>query len=171
MLFLMVQIRTSSVTPSPASRAASEPWDMYFEIVPLVAATAFTAYRFSLYWTHRSSRRFVPLVHVGDLAAKLQTPIRKRFCWSMCAARLLRPRRRPHSRRDPARAQQPVRGNQTTSPGTKTSTCTALDRRATSVRVARLLREQGSVSSSSSVRLRAWRKAGKSGRAGYPSPI
>ncbi len=45
-----------------------------FEIVALVAAIAFTAYRFSLYWTHRKYRRVVPLVHVGDLAAKLQTP-------------------------------------------------------------------------------------------------
>lgn len=45
-----------------------------FEIVVLVAAIAFTAYRFSLYWTHRKYRRVVPLIHVGDLAAKLQTP-------------------------------------------------------------------------------------------------
>jgi membrane protein DedA with SNARE-associated domain len=42
------------------------------EIVVIIAALAFTAYRVSLYWKHRVYR-IVPRIQVAELAAKLQT--------------------------------------------------------------------------------------------------
>jgi len=42
------------------------------EIVVIIAAIAFTAYRVSLYWKHRVYR-IVPRIQVAELAAKLQT--------------------------------------------------------------------------------------------------
>jgi hypothetical protein len=42
------------------------------EIVVIIAAIAFTAYRVSLYWKHRVYR-IVPRIQVAELAAKLKT--------------------------------------------------------------------------------------------------
>jgi membrane protein DedA with SNARE-associated domain len=48
------------------------------EIVVVLAAIAFTAYRVSLYWKHRVYR-IVPRIQVGELAAKLQTQYSERI--------------------------------------------------------------------------------------------
>jgi membrane protein DedA with SNARE-associated domain len=48
------------------------------EIVVIIAATAFSAYRFSLYWKHRADR-IVPRVQVAELAAKLHTQYAERI--------------------------------------------------------------------------------------------
>jgi hypothetical protein len=42
------------------------------EIVVIIAAIAFSIYRFSLYWRHRADS-IVPRIQVAELAAKLQT--------------------------------------------------------------------------------------------------
>ena len=48
-----------------------------FEIVVVIAAIAFTAYRISLYWKHRADR-IVPRIQVTELAAKLQSEYAER---------------------------------------------------------------------------------------------
>jgi membrane protein DedA with SNARE-associated domain len=47
------------------------------EIVVVIAAIAFTAYRISLYWKHRADR-IVPRIQVTELAAKLQSEYAER---------------------------------------------------------------------------------------------
>jgi membrane protein DedA with SNARE-associated domain len=48
------------------------------EIVVVIAASAFTAYRISLYWKHRADR-IVPRIQVTELAAKLQSEYAERI--------------------------------------------------------------------------------------------
>src|SRR5215469_5315381 len=48
------------------------------EIVVVIAAIAFTAYRISLYWKHRADR-IVPRIQVTELAAKLQSEYAERI--------------------------------------------------------------------------------------------
>jgi hypothetical protein len=48
------------------------------EIVVVIAAGAFTAYRISLYWKHRADR-IAPRIQVAELAAKLQSEYAERI--------------------------------------------------------------------------------------------
>ena len=96
------------------------------EIVVILAAIAFVAYRVWLYRKHRVDR-IVPRVQVIELAESFSRKGRARSCWSMCAAMVTTI---PAPRASRARfASSPITSPRKSKsfPRTKTSTCTVLD--------------------------------------------
>jgi membrane protein DedA with SNARE-associated domain/rhodanese-related sulfurtransferase len=130
------------------------------EIVVIIAAIAFTAYRLSLFWKHRVYR-IVPRIQVNELAARLQTQYSERILLADV---------RSHGYYDAGAAR--IRGSIRLEPNNLSEEIKTLPRdkdiylyctcpgEATSARVAHLLREQGFSAFVIVGGLAAWRKAG-----------